>query len=261
MTAARPGAELRVLVSGVLLGLLAFGTLALSGAQRLGAVDEGPVPLLAAAAVRPIGEAEEVEAEEDASTSDGGESEAPELAAPPAVLGVPTADGRAIVASGTSSAGNGEGPLLRFTVEVERDLAVDLDEAVSVVEAALYDERSWARDVRFERVEDPALATVRVLIAAPATVDAMCGRVGLRTLGRYSCWTGRFTALNAERWTGGADDFDDLEVYRRYLVNHEVGHALGYRHTRCAGPGQLAPIMVQQTIGTGGCVANGWPYP
>jgi hypothetical protein len=255
----RSDADVRTLRYGALVGLLAVGSLALSGVQRLGAGDAGPVPLLAAAAVQPIGEAEDEDP--DASTSDGVGSDAPELAAPPAVQGIPTADGRAIVATGTSSAGNEEGPLLRFTVEVESELAIGLDEVVAAVEAALYDERSWARDVRFERVDDPALATVRVLVAAPATVDAMCGRVGLRTLGRYSCWTGRFTALNADRWVNGAADFDDLELYRRYLVNHEVGHALGYRHARCASVGTLAPIMVQQTIGTGGCVANGWPYP
>jgi hypothetical protein len=165
------------------------------------------------------------------------------------------------VASGTSTAG--EGREVTFTVEVEPAAGADLLDVLATVEAALYDtERSWARDVRLVRVDDPAAARVRVLVASPATVDRICGAVGLSTNGRYSCWSGRLAALNSWRWENGAADFgDDLALYRRYLVNHEVGHGLGHGHVSCPGAGQLAPIMVQQSISTRGCVANGWPYP
>ena len=81
----RSDVDVRSLRYGALVGLLAVGSLALSGVQRLGAGDAGPVPLLAAAAAQPIGEAEDEDP--DASTSDGAGSDAPELAAPPAVQG------------------------------------------------------------------------------------------------------------------------------------------------------------------------------
>lgn len=111
------------------------------------------------------------------------------------------------------------------------------------------------------RVEDPSAATIRVVVARPATVDRLCAQAGLDTAGRYSCWNGRLAALNAMRWQRGASAVDDLDTYRRDLVNHEFGHGLGHGHVGCPVPGELAPVMMQQTMGTDGCVANGWVYP
>jgi hypothetical protein len=99
------------------------------------------------------------------------------------------------------------------------------------------------------------------VIATPGTIDALCAAAGLDTAGVFSCWTGRVAALNSWRWENGAAGFPDVSSYRTYLVNHEVGHALGYGHRRCPGPGALAPVMMQQSKGLDGCIANGWPYP
>ena len=97
----------------------------------------------------------------------------------------------------------------------------------------------------------------------PARVDRLCGQVGLHPAGIYSSWTGRYAVLNPMRWFSGVSHFPDLEVYRTYLVNHELGHGLGYGHVSCPGAGRPAPVMVQQTMShrMGGCRPNGWPYP
>lgn len=156
---------------------------------------------------------------------------------------------------------SGSGPRWRYTVEVEPETGFDLDEVALQVEAALHDDRSWVATRTLEQVDDPAAARIRVVLATPDTVDRLCAQVGLRTVGIYSCWNGRFAALNAWRWEVGAEGFDDMLTYRRYLVNHEFGHGLGYGHVGCPSPGASAPVMMQQSKTLDGCTANGWPYP
>jgi hypothetical protein len=55
-----------------------------------------------------------------------------------------------------------------------------------------------------------------------------------------------------------ASGFTSRDDYRRYVVLHEMGHALGHGHKTCAIPGSPAPIMMQQTLGTGLCKPNPW---
>jgi len=155
----------------------------------------------------------------------------------------------------------GTGPRWRYTVEVEPATGLDLDAVALDVARSLRDARSWAATRTLEQVDDPAKARIRLVVATPDTVDRLCAQVGLRTVGIYSCWNGRFAALNAWRWDVGAEGFEDILTYRRYLVNHEFGHGLGYGHVGCPSPGAPAPVMMQQSKGLAGCTPNGWPYP
>ena len=58
--------------------------------------------------------------------------------------------------------------------------------------------------------------------------------------------------INEARWVRGAVPFEgDVGSYRQYVINHEVGHAIGYvRHEMCGEQGALAPVMMQQTFST-----------
>jgi Protein of unknown function (DUF3152) len=163
------------------------------------------------------------------------------------------------VATGSAPApGTGEVHTLR--VEVERDLPVDRDRFAGFVLATLNDPRSWGhhRTMTFARTDGDAPITV--VLASPDTTARMCGDVSTR--GLLSCRIGPHVVLTFHRWVNGTDEYaNDLTGYRRYLVNHEVGHALGHGHERCPGPGEPAPVMQQQTLGLKGCGPNAWPYP
>jgi hypothetical protein len=176
----------------------------------------------------------------------------------PRVATAPTDEGYDLVLGGSHA---GSGPTVTFTVEVEPATGIDPGEALRTTEDALYDRRSWGNDWHLIRVDEVADADIRVVFATPHTVDELCGQVGLQTNGIYSCWNERIAAINAWRYAFGATGFDSIRTYRRYLINHEVGHGLGHGHVGCPAPSALAPVMMQQTAALDGCRANGWPYP
>ena len=73
--------------------------------------------------------------------------------------------------------------------------------------------------------------------------------------------TTRDVFINELRWNRDIPDKSEsnLVEYRSYVLNHEIGHALGFHHDKCKLKGEPAPIMLQQTLGLGGCVSN--PFP
>ncbi len=155
----------------------------------------------------------------------------------------------------------GTAPYLRYSVAVEHEIGVDPDDVAAFVESTLADPRSWTADggAGFERVAEGG--TFTLVVASPATVDRLC--LPLDTAGQLSCGANGYIALNLLRWETAVEDWPaDLTTYRTYLVNHEVGHyIIGAAHPGCPAPGELAPVMMQQSKGLDGCRPNGWPYP
>lgn len=151
-------------------------------------------------------------------------------------------------------------PMIEFSVAVGEGIDLTRDGLAAFVVETLGDERSWiGRGAGFRLVDEGGLFTL--IVAPPDRVDEMC--LPLQTIGIYSCARNGWVALNSDRWFGATDDWPgDLETYRHYLVNHEVGHYIvGPTHDSCPGPGQPAPIMQPQTKSLDGCEPNGWVDP
>ena len=178
---------------------------------------------------------------------------------PPRV--VQRGDGRLADVPG-GSAPSGPGETTTYVVEVEGGLGVDPAAFARQVEATLGDPRSWGSGGRraMQRVGDQEEADLRVALASPELTDELCAP--LETGGYFSCANGALAVLNVARWLQGAPSYKGhLADYQSYVVNHEVGHTLGFGHAECPGAGQVAPVMLQQTKGLEGCVRGPWPYP
>jgi hypothetical protein len=140
---------------------------------------------------------------------------------------------------------------LRVRVMVQDGLEPLADDFAATVEEVLADGNGWAAAGRpFAVVEQNA--DIDVVLARPQVVDELCAP--LLTGGSFSCGRKGRAVINVRRWRGGSTTFGkDLASYRQYVVNHEVGHLLGFDHEGCPGRGRRAPIMLQQTKSLAGC--------
>jgi hypothetical protein len=151
---------------------------------------------------------------------------------------------------------------MRYRVEVESDIkGLSASAFAQAVGTTLVDRRGWTAGGawRFRRVGPGQDYDFILYLATPATRDRLCDDI---PDGYTSCRNGESVVLNVARWVKGVPHFGaGLATYRAYMVNHEVGHRLGWGHQLCPHAGSPAPVMQQQTLGLHGCDANPWPYP
>ncbi|MFJ8404403.1 DUF3152 domain-containing protein [Streptomyces microflavus] len=165
----------------------------------------------------------------------------------------------------------GKGQKHRYRIDVEKGLSLDAGLFAEAVQKTLNDDRSWAHNgaMTFERISSGKPDFV-ITLASPGTTGDWCAKSGLdTTIDNVSCDSASTdrVMINAYRWAQGSATFgpEKLLAYRQMLINHEVGHRLGYNHVSCRTPGALAPVMQQQTksldIEGIKCKPNPWVHP
>jgi hypothetical protein len=142
-------------------------------------------------------------------------------------------------------------PVVRYTTRVDPGVPYASDRFAREVAIYLADPEGWA-SLGYTFEVGAGGKTIR--LSRPQTIrQEGCESEALSCaiLGGDRIW------LNSDRWLHGAPRSRlPLEAYRQYMVTHEMGHALGYEHATCPGPGKPAPLMMQQTLGLHGCTPN-----
>lgn len=148
---------------------------------------------------------------------------------------------------------------------VNREFREQKQQFVDIVKSILLDSRGWRKfGHEFIFVDTKADITVRL-----ASLRHMEREYDESFKGLSVCnMATRVIDINSGRWFGGSEASGlPLDQYRRYVINHEVGHALGCRQHAHQCVDGVAPVMMQQTKGTY-CkkhkhiaTAQPWPLP
>jgi hypothetical protein len=150
----------------------------------------------------------------------------------------------------------------RFTYSIATRGRVTADLAVFARQVAqtYADPRGWrSAGYQFTRVARGGSFTV--VLSQASKVPSF----GWPCSAMWSCRAGRFVIINQDRWLHASPAWNraglPLRDYRHMVVDHETGHWLGHHHAACPGKGRLAPVMMQQSKGLGGCRFNPFPLP
>lgn len=137
---------------------------------------------------------------------------------------------------------------LRYKVSVESIVKKSLKNFKKEVHNILSHPKSWK--VNF--IQDDTNFDFELTLASARNIKTYCNFSGLSCADPYNkkIW------INNYRWTKGAKPSKlSLKNYRIYLINHEVGHILGFLHAKPI-KNRKVPVMNQHTLG----IKEGLPW-
>lgn len=146
-----------------------------------------------------------------------------------------------------------------YAVATRGRIMTSVREFARLAQETFGDARGWrAGGVQFRRV--PRGGDFTLVLSEARLVPSFSSSCSAT----WSCRVGRYVIINQARWSHASPAWNaarrGLRDYRHIVVNHETGHWLGRGHVGCPGSGP-APVMMQQSKGTGGCSFNPWPLP
>lgn len=164
----------------------------------------------------------------------------------------------------TATAASGTGPITYTYCLQTKGNVGNATAFANAVYATLNDPQGWPRaGAIFEQSTEEmcASADMAIILSEAQYLPTFSSYCSVQ----YSCRVGQEVIVNDDRWNGAVDAWLDaggtLSRYRQMVINHEVGHRLGHidNETTCAGAGQRAPLMQEQSMHLDGCVPNEWP--
>lgn len=167
--------------------------------------------------------------------------------------------------------------LVKYNFVLDEDLVSDYDlcgdcvfhQTLAKIRNVLNDERGWTKyGFTFECLnlgnkKSSQERILNIILCSNDKANNECNMGGL------SCYdpSQHVIYFNYSNWMTGGNSGMPIDEYRNYVINHEVGHALGfYKHTNnrgCQRDGGKSSVMAQFTKGkkaVSPCViTNGFP--
>jgi hypothetical protein len=130
----------------------------------------------------------------------------------------------------------------------------------ALVHQIIADYRGWSGlGYTFWPVGSQGQANIRIRLTSRAQIHHLFGSYfdGLSVAHHVADGTDIY--IDSHNWHRVPTNFvGSRALYRAYVIQHELGHAIGYNHRR-ARAGLACPVMYQQTKGTRGiCRSNPW---
>ena len=163
-------------------------------------------------------------------------------------------------------------------VTIDNDVTYDFDTFFEKLKSVILDEREWSKkeyyfmfvsSTKFSIVPDKPrkpnhYKKLIIRLSQNDTVRDQCSTIYKGKDLRLSCFDPTVCPneilINEYRWKHGSKESKlSMDDYRTYIVNHEMGHALGRYHSECTCDGCDVPVMVQQTLSIGNCKPNPGP--
>ena len=116
----------------------------------------------------------------------------------------------------------------------------------------------WKKYRSYSEVDNEADADIVINLATREELDKYHTKAKYRPNGkrlRFSITTYSESEksrchIDAENWMHGVEESGlTLMEYRKYIINHEFGHGLGYDHQECRKGSGRCPVMYQSTRG------------
>lgn len=145
-----------------------------------------------------------------------------------------------------------------YRIETRGKITANLEEFAQLANETLTDPRGWTQaGISFKQVDSGG--DFVLYLSAAENLPSF----GPPCHVAWSCRSGNNVIINQDRWLGASSTWkssgESLRNYRHMVLNHEIGHWLGFQHVTCPSAGSASPIMQQQSISLRGCKANPWP--
>lgn len=142
--------------------------------------------------------------------------------------------------------------IFRYSVSIDPTIKRSLVNFKKQIRKILENPKTWC--IRFK--EDNENPDFIIFLTTDSAINQACKLRGL------SCadWSKNIIYINNDNWSKGSKKSGlNLEDYRIYVINHEIGHILGIHNHLKPKKGCKVPVMNQSTLGIGKGLPNMWP--